>query len=251
MSAPPEFLRAQTTHARRGATAHAFRHGVDYVLIDPEDGAPGPWFFSRNRLNLASVHDRTHGGPRGAGRGALWAREVLGAAGAPTGMSLRLLAQPQFLGFWFNPVSFWLAFRQSDLVAVIAEVSNTFGERHCYLCAHPDFGPIRPRDRLTAAKVFHVSPFQDVSGGYEFSFDVTPSRIAIHILLSDGDEGLIATLSGRRAPLTNRALIASALRRPFGPLRTLALIYWHAFRLKAKGVAYRRKPLPPKQEVSR
>lgn len=251
MNPPPEFLRAETTHARRGATRHAFRHTVDYVLIDPEHGARGPWLFSRNRMNLASVLDRSHGGPRGEGRGAIWAREGLAAAGAPEGLSLRLLTQPRFLGFWFNPVSFWLAFAGDDLVAVIAEVSNTFGERHSYLCANPGFAPIRPQDRLTADKVFHVSPFQDLSGRYEFAFDIAPDRIAIRILLRDGAGGVVATLTGRREALTNRALLGSALRRPFGPLRVVALIYWHALRLKAKGVVYRSKPLPPEQEVSR
>lgn len=251
MSFAPQLLRAETTHARRGAASHAFQHGVDYVMIDPESTARTPALFSRNRLNLTSVHDRTHGGPRGQGRGAAWAREVLAEAGAPKGLALRLLAQPRFLGYWFNPVSFWLALDGDDLVAVIAEVSNTFGERHSYLCAHPGFTPIGPQDRLTAAKIFHVSPFQDVSGGYEFSFDLKTDRIAFRILLRDGEAGLVATLAGPRAPLTNRAILASAIRRPFGPLRVLALIYWHALRLKAKGIAYRSKPLPPEHEVSR
>lgn len=251
MSFAPEILRAETTHARRGATRHAFRHAVDYVLIDPDSDACGPRLFSRNRFNLVSVLDRHHGGPRGAGRGADWAREVLAAAHAPADLSLRLLTQPRFLGFWFNPVSFWLAWSGDDLVAVIAEVSNTFGERHSYLCANEGFAPIRPDDRLTAAKIFHVSPFQDLSGGYDFAFSIAPDRIAIRIVLRDGDEGVVATLAGARAPMTDRALLASALRRPFGPLRTLALIYWHALRLKSKGVAYRPKPLAPEHEVSR
>ncbi len=251
MSFAPEILRAETAHARRGGTAHAFRHTVDYVLIDPESRDRTPALFSRNRINLASVEDRTHGGPRGEGRGAAWARDVLAEAGAPEGLSLRLLAQPRFFGFWFNPVSFWLALKDDTLVAVIAEVSNTFGERHSYLCAQPGFTPITAQDRLAAAKIFHVSPFQDVSGGYEFAFDLKPDSIAIRILLRDGEKGLVATLAGPRAPLTNRAILASSLRRPLGPVRVLALIYWHALRLKAKGIAYRPKPHPPKQEVSR
>ncbi|MFC2967601.1 DUF1365 domain-containing protein [Acidimangrovimonas pyrenivorans] len=252
MNVRPEILRAETTHARRGATRHGFRHRVDYLLLDPE-AAPGGdlLLFSRNRVNLASVDDRLHGGPRGAGRGAAWARQVLAGAGAPRGLALRLLTQPRFLGLWFTPVSFWLAFDGGALVAVIAEVNNTFGERHSYLCAHPGFAPITARDRLQARKVFHVSPFQDLAGAYSFTFEVTPALIAITITLRDGSEGVVATLSGRRAPLTDHALLAAALRRPFGPLRTLALIYWHALRLKAKGVAYRPKPIPPEQEVSR
>lgn len=247
----PEHVAGVTTHARRGAVSHAFRHRVDYVLIDP-DAAAGPLLFSRNRLNLASVHDRTHGGPRGQGRGAAWAREVLAEAGAPAGLALRLLAQPRIFGFWFNPVSFWLAFRDDGtLAAVIAEVSNTFGQRHSYLCALPGFAPITPEARIEARKLFHVSPFQDVTGGYRFTFDIRPERIAIRILLADGAEGVVATLAGRRAPLTNRALLGAALARPLGPLRVLALIYWHALRLKLKGAAYRPVPTPPQQEVSR
>ncbi|MCB1493975.1 MAG: DUF1365 domain-containing protein [Rhodobiaceae bacterium] len=250
MSAWPEIVRAETTHARRGAIRHSFRYRVDFVLIDP-DMQCGPVLFSRNAMNLASVADRNHGGPRGSGAGADWARGVLFEAGAPQGVSLRLLAQPRLLGFWFNPVSFWLAFDADDLIAVIAEVSNTFGDRHSYLCAHPDFSRIGPKDRLIARKIFHVSPFQDVSGDYEFAFNVTPDRIVIRIAFNDGENGLIATLSGRRAPMTNRALVGAAFVRPFGPLRTLALIYWNALRLHAKGATYRARPLPPEQEVSR
>lgn len=250
MSVWPEHIAGETAHARRGAVKHAFRYGVDFVLIDPESRA-GPALFSRNRLNIATVDDRRHGGPRGEGRGADWAREVLTAAGAPAGLTLRLLTQPTFLGIWFNPVSFWLAFRGPDLIAVIAEVSNTFGDRHSYLCANPGFAPIRPKDRITAQKIFHVSPFQDVSGGYSFAFDITDRRIAIRIALTDGEEGVIATLSGTRAPLTNRAILGAALRRPLGPIRTLALIYWNALRLKLKGIPYRARPLPPEEEVSR
>ncbi|MDE3239355.1 MAG: DUF1365 domain-containing protein [Paracoccaceae bacterium] len=245
----PEYLRGETMHARRGAVKHAFRYGVDFVLIDPDETA-GPLLFSRNRMNLASVLDRNHGGLRGQGRGAAWAREALAHAGAPHGLSLRLLTQPRFLGFWFNPVSFWLAFKGDALVAVIAEVNNTFGDRHSYLCARDGFAPIRPEDRLAARKCFHVSPFQDISGGYVFTFDIRENRIAIRILLDDGPEGLVATLTGTRMPLTNTRLLGAALRRPFGPLRTLALIYWHALRLKLKGVAYRPRPLPPQQEIS-
>ncbi|WP_233192660.1 DUF1365 domain-containing protein [Acidimangrovimonas sediminis] len=254
----PEHLRGVTTHVRRGAIGHSFRYNVDYVLIDP-DSRRGPALFSRNRTNLASVHDRTHGGPRGAGRGADWARDVFARAGLAPGYRLRLLTQPRLLGFWFNPVSFWLAFAEmpdapqapAALLAVIAEVSNTFGQRHSYLCARPGFPPITPADEIAAKKVFHVSPFQDLSGGYRFRFAVTPDRIAIRIHLGNGDEGVIATLSGPRRPLTNACLVGAALRRPFGPLRTLALIYWQALRLKLKGAAYRPVPPAPTREVTR
>lgn len=241
---------ASVTHARRGGIRHAFRYRVDYLLLSPER-MRGPRLLSHNHFNLAALHDSDHGGPRGQGRGADWAWRQFQNAGLvrESGMSLALLTQPRLLGHWFTPVSFWLLLRGDTLLAAIAEVNNTFGQRHSYLCHKPGFAPIA-RDRIDAAKVFHVSPFQDVSGGYRFGFDIAADRIVIGIRQIDGAEGLEAAMTGPLRPLTNRALMGAALRRPGGGLRVLALIYWNALRLKLKGAAYRRLPPPPDQEIS-
>lgn len=251
-------LRAEVMHRRRGRIDHGFRLGVDYLLLAPETVREGA-LFSRNRFNLLSLHDRDHGGPRGAGQGAQWARRVLAKAGlaeaglaAPgAGLTLALLTQPRFLGYWFTPVSFWLAYRGSDLVAVIAEVNNTFGQRHSYLLqASTDFTPITPSVTLGARKIFHVSPFQDVAGDYRFRFDIDAERVEIGIRQIDGAEGQLAGLRGGLLPLRSRTILVSALRRPGGSLRVLALIYWNALLLKLKGARYRARPEAPDHEVS-
>ena len=244
----PEHLQSQTTHARRGGIRHAFRYTVDFVLIDPE-ATTGPSLFARNRAGLYSVQDRHHGGPPKQGRGVAWAREVLAERGL-TDARILLLTQPAFMGRVFNPVSFWLAFRGEDLVTVISEVTNTFGDRHSYVSAHPGFAPIRATDELQAVKAMHVSPFQDIAGGYRFRFRVTPERIAIRIGHESGPEGVVATLTGTRRPMTNAGLLAAAIRRPLGSARTWILIHWHALRLKLKGAIYRPRPDAPLDEVS-
>ncbi|MGB8624475.1 MAG: DUF1365 domain-containing protein [Paracoccaceae bacterium] len=249
MSRTLEHIAGHTYHARKGGVANAFRYKVDYLLIDPEV-RHGPALFSRNRLNLASVHDRNHGGAPGKGRGVAWAREVLAAHGLEDGCEILLLTQPRFLGYIFNPVSFWMAMQGGALRAVIAEVNNTFGDRHSYICHLPGFAPIGPGDRITARKVFHVSPFQEVAGDYAFSFDITPESVMIRILLRNAGEGLIATLEGPRAPLTNRSILTAALRRPFGAFRTIALIHWQAVKLKLKGARYRTRPAPPAEDIT-
>lgn len=247
----PEHVRGLTTHTRRGAIKHRFRYGVDFVLIDAEAQCSGPFLFSRNRFNLASVHDCDHGGAPKAGRGAAWARTVLSAAGlASPHVALMLLTQPRFLGYVFNPVSFWLAMDGDALVAVIAEVSTPFGDRHSYLCHQPDFARITSDKRITKPKSLHVSPFQDVAGGYEFAFDIRANQISIGILHRHGDEGVVATLSGPRTPMTNAGLLRAGLLRPFGALRTIGLIYWQALRLRSKGARYRHRPKPPETEVT-
>ena len=246
----PDHVKGITTHARRGAIQNAFRYGVDFVLIDPDSHA-GPSLFGRNTPGLVSVQDRAHGGPLRQGRGAKWARDAFAAAGLPDGTyDLRLLTQPGFLGHVFNPVSFWLALRHDRLIAVISEVSTPFGDRHSYLTHLPDFAPIGPGDTTTASKRLHVSPFQDVAGQYSFSFLVTRDQIAIRIFYENNNEGVIATLSGRRSPLSNTGILMAALRRPLGTMRTVFLIHWQAAKLKLKGAIWRPRPTPPAEEIS-
>jgi DUF1365 family protein len=134
---------------------------------------------------------------------------------------------------------------------VIAEVSNTFGDRHSYLCHRDDLAPITREDLLVAQKIFHVSPFQPVEGGYQFRFDIRADRIGIWIDYTAGQGGLVATLTGPRRPLTSAAILWAALRRPFGARRVLALIHWQALKLWWKGAGYRPHPKPPADEVTR
>ncbi len=254
MSARVDHIEGHTWHGRKGAVKNAFRYSIDYVCLDAEAQVAGPRLFTRNGRNLLSLRDRDHGGPPHQGQGAPWARAVLDEYQIRADGRLELLAQPRVLGHVFNPVSFWLAHdAQGALVAVIAEVTNTFGDRHSYLAARPDGGAIRPTDRLAAQKIFHVSPFQPISGGYVFRFDIRPERIGIWIDFDTdgGENGVIATLTGHRKPMTNLSALRALVRRPFGSRRVLALIHWQALKLWWKGARYRARPEPPTSEVSR
>lgn len=247
-----EHVPGQTWHRRQGALRHDFRHGVDYILIDPEAPVRGLRLFSRNRANLLSLRDGDHGGAPGQGRGAAWLRDVLAQQGLEAPHRLLLLTQPRVLGHVFNPVSFWLCHDAAGaLRVVVAEVSNTFGERHAYLCHRDDLGPIGRRDRIMARKVFHVSPFQPLAGDYAFRFDIRPDRLSILIDYRAGAEGVLAMLAGPRRPLTDAAILRAFIRRPFGSRRVLALIYWQALILRLRGAVWRSRPAPPDTGVSR
>jgi len=247
-------LTGSTYHARRGELRNAFRYDVDYVLCRVH---PAPWrggkLMGRKRPAFAVVRDADHG--RGGADMAAWALEQARALGAPESAlhTVWLLTQPRTLGFLFNPVSFWF-FQDANGAtrAVLAEVNNTFGDRHSYLCFLPDFTPIGPDDAITAQKVFHVSPFQEVEGTYRFTFDLKDDAVDIHIdHRREGGHGVIATLAGPLVPVTTRRVLGVILRRPLGALRVFALIHWQAIKLKLKGAPYRVRPLPPKEEVSR
>ncbi len=243
-------IRAETFHGRKGPVRNDFRYTVDYLLLDPEK-VEGPALFSRNRANLMALHDADHGGQPGQGRGAFWAREVLACHGLAADRLL-LLAQPRLLGHVFNPVSFWLSYDHlGHLRAVIAEVSNTYGDRHSYLCHREDRAPITREDTITAQKIFHVSPFQPVDGTYAFRFDIRQDRIGVWIDYTTQGGGLFTNLIGPRRRLTNAGVLASAFRRPFGSRRVLALIHWQALKLWLKKVRFHNRPSPPSEDISR
>jgi hypothetical protein len=246
-----DHIAGETYHGRRGATKNAFRYSIDYVLLDAETAPDAPALFTRNGSNLMSLQDADHGGPPKQGRGAAWVRDVLTAHAIAQPDRIMLLAQPRMLGHVFNPVSFWLCYQGDALTTIIAEVSNTFGDRHSYLCRHEDGRAITKADTLAAQKVMHVSPFQPVEGGYVFRFDIQPDSVGIWIDYSRGNGGLIATLTGARRPISNGSIIRAALRRPFGSRRVLALIHWQAVKLWWKGATFRSQPAPPRDEVSR
>jgi len=252
VSARIDHIVGQTYHGRKGKVANAFRYSIDYVLLDAEAEVATPRLFGRNAAGLASLHDSDHGGAPGQGRGAAWVRAVLERYQITGITRIELLAQPRVLGHVFNPVSFWLC-RRADgaLVAVISEVTNTYGDRHSYLCHHPDLAPITPSDQLHATKIMYVSPFQPVEGDYTFRFDINETRVGIWIDYGRATGGLIATLTGKRAPLANAGILRSMLRRPFGSRRVLALIHWQALKLWIKGAVFRTRPVPPVDEVSK
>ena len=244
-----EHIQASTHHSRRGSLKNAFSYGVDYVLSDLKND--GISLLSLNRFNLWSIWDYRHGGPRDHGHGVAWFKQELHTRGFNLDrVQLVLLTQPSFLWFHFNPVSFWIAMRDGRPAAVIAEVNNTFGHRHCYFCAHSDFSPIDKSHTITAEKMMHVSPFQKVEGQYLFNFDISDTDISIRIDYRNGEHGVLATLAGKRKPASNRSLLRSAFKRPFGSLRVVALIHFQAVILYLKRAPFTKAPAPPKQPIS-
>jgi DUF1365 family protein len=248
-----DHIQGRTFHGRHGSIENKFSYGVDYVLSDLETDKT-PLLFSYNRQNLTAVFDVDHGGKRDAGTGKAWVSQTLTDNGFESLLDgkILLLAQPRVFNYVFNPVSFWLVYdTKMKLRLVIAEVNNTFGDRHNYLCHNDDLSEITADQRLKARKVFHVSPFQKISGEYEFRFDISDKSVGIWIDFRNGNKGVLATFTGQRRPLTNISILSAAVRRPFGSVRVLGLIYWQALKLKIKGATYNKRPAPPNEEVSR
>ena len=251
-------------HARLRPRPHRFAYPTYFLLLPMRSLAQTPCeALHRNRFGPLSFFDADHGD--GRSDALAWLEELLAAEGVlDADGEVWLQAYPRVLGYVFKPVSFWYAHRSDgSLAAVVAEVNNTFGERHCYLLHGPELGWGR---ELTAAKVFHVSPFCATAGHYRFRFLRTdhPAGAAerahpeatgrlIARIDHDDDQGplLQTSVSGHLEPLT----AASARRAFFGmPLMTLAVIariHWQALQLWLKRVPFFGKPAAPSAFVSR
>jgi hypothetical protein len=249
-----EIVKAQVFHARTRPRRNAFRYGVCYLRLPLSEFVRGRkgMFFSVERFNLFSLFARDYGDGKTAP--AQWIAGVLAHWGmTEADGEIVLLTLPRVLGYAFNPVSFWLCHdRSGKLRAVLAEVRNTFGEHHSYLCFHDDHRPIETEDWLKAEKIFHVSPFLAVNGHYRFRFACEKNRVAIWINHYDS-EGLMLTTSliGDARPLRPAGLIASFLRYPLVTLKVVALIHYQAVKIFLKGIRHYAKPKPPVADVSR
>jgi hypothetical protein len=238
-------LEARITHARFSPKPYALSHRLTYLHVPLADlGRLKRRFLGRNGWGLFSLNDRDYG-DRGSDL-SVWVRSAFDSVGAPMPEGgITLLTLPRVLGFGFNPVSFWLCHdTRGALRAVLAEVNNTFGERHCYLCRKSDGSVVTAGDEVASEKVFHVSPFLPTDGVYRFRFVEKPDRIAIRIDLYREDRRVLsATIAGELSALTSAALLRSFLRHPFPTLQVVLLIHYHAVRLYMRGLNMVTTPL--------
>lgn len=245
-------ISAKIFHARLRPRRNSFRYGATYLAISVNDFTPQrQGFFSIDRRNMFGLRTRDYGD---GGSPARWIAGILCQWNVPQADGdVVLMTMPRVLGYAFNPVNFWLC-RDSagDLRAVLAEVNNTFSERHCYLCFHEDRRAIGPLDVLTARKVFHVSPFIETKGDYSFRFSLAKGQIAIRIDLSDSEGPLLQTsVVGEVAPLTTMALLRALAANPLMPLKVIGLIHYQALKLFLKRIRHVRKPDAPHVLISR
>ncbi len=215
--------------------------------------------LSLDRFNLVSLYRRDFG-PRDGSDLERWMRDILESHGLGQAADgdIVLHGHPRLLGYVFNPVSFWFCHdRAGALRAVLADVSNTFGEHHHYLVAHEDARPIAPTDWLEARKLFHVSPFLPVEGFYRFRFRLDSRRMRADIHYHDAPEGqglgpmLVTYVDSRRRPLGSLSLLSALLRHPLASLSVVALIHYQAAKIWFKKARFYRKPEPPSRTLSR
>jgi uncharacterized protein len=252
----------QVRHTRLRPARNRFSYPTYFLMLPMRSLRAAPsTALPRNRFGLISFFDADHGD--GRADSLAWLDSVLAAEGiADATGEVWLHCYPRVLGLTFKPVSFWYCHRaDGTLAAVVVEVNNTFGERHCYLLAEPGLAYGREQ---RASKAFHVSPFCDVAGSYRFRFmhsGLHPAatslrtetmRTVARIDHHDAQGLLIQTsVSGVLRPVTPASLRAAFFGMPLMTLGVIARIHWQAVRLWLKQVPFVRKPRAPQSFVTR
>lgn len=237
-----KLLRATVGHKRLNPKENSFAYAVYYVAHAIEQTPPHIPLFSFNRFNVFSVYQKDHGARTNDTTWRTWlttlcAQEHITVAQDDT---VTLISHPRLFGYAFNPISFWLIReKNTHLKAILCEVTNTFGNYHHYVLAHPDAREILPTDIFHAKKDLYVSPFTTVSPGrYTFSFTVTESDFKAVIDYFENDTHILNTyMGGTLVPLSTMRIVQSVLSYPLMTLLVVARIHYQAIRLWLKGVA--------------
>jgi len=229
------------THVRTGAAGRAFSYGSYLWLTDLDDLPRVP--LALRPISAFEVRD--HLGDPAAPSIRANVDNYLRRNGVDLGGGrVLMLASARVLGHVFNPLTvFWCYDAQGTLAAVLAEVHNTYAQRHVYL--------LRPdrRGRSAAAKAFYVSPFLPVAGEYRLWLPEPGESLRLGVTLRiDGGTAFVAGVRGRRRPFTPWRLLGYSARYPWASLRVTLLIRWQAIRLLARGARLTPRPAHRPQE---
>ena len=163
----------------------------------------------------------------------------------PDGGAIHMLTSARVFGYVFNPLTLFWCYRTSgELECVVAEVHNTYGERHCYLLQTDAAG------RASVPKAFYVSPFNEVDGQYRMKLPAPGERLGVSIVLErEGHRPFVASMDGVRRPATVWNILAAAVAVPAAPLLVSALIRVQGITLWARRLPVVARPHHPSQEA--
>jgi len=239
------------SHRRRDDPGHGFRYRVFLTLLDlhelPDLGRELS-LFGHNHRRPVSFRDDDHLAASGRGVRADLVETVESAGHEMPDGRVELLTSCRILGYVFNPISVFYCYDPDDrLTLAVAEVNNTYGDRHSYVL------PVASATfEWRTKKLMHVSPFlQPDAGTYRWELPPPGDGVSLGVDLTRDEETVLAArLSLARRPLTDRALAWALLRYPFMTVQVIGAIHFEALRLWRKGARFWERP-PYDPEVAR
>lgn len=240
----PVLYVGSTRHERSEPLLHRFSYPLFQFALEVSTiaSAACPPLFAYNRKGLFSIHDSDylHEGTESIQSKVATLFKERGIDSSL--LEVTLLTMPRFLGYVFNPVSFYLIRKPGqELTHLIAEVHNTFGDKHVYLLTSTPEG-ILPQT-FVFPKEFYVSPFFDVSGEYNIEVRKFGEAVDLEVSLQKGGTRVFrADFRGTAKPLTRGTLFKLLVQFPLTALLTMTRIHLQALKLYLRGLRPVRKP---------
>ncbi len=239
-------------HKRFKPKKHFFKYKVFSLFLDLSELKElnnNLNFFSLNKFNLISFYEKDHGERDGSSL-LDWVKNNLRSNSISTdNIKVKLLCYPRILGYVFNPLSIFFVYdNDENLISILYEVKNTFGEQHTYVFK------IDGENKLiqnNCSKKFHVSPFIEMDCNYFFKILNPGDKLSVIIDQYD-QEGkiLFASQDGIRSDLTNKNLMNSYLKHPLMTFKIISAIHFEAFKLWVKGIKFVKKKLKIKNNIT-
>ena len=239
-------------HKRFKPKKHFFKYKVFSLFLDLSELKElnnNINFFSLNKFNLISFYEKDHGERDGSSLHD-WVKNNLRSNSISTdNIKVKLLCYTRILGDVFNPLSIFFVYdNYENLISILYEVKNTFGEQHTYVFK------IEGENKLiqnNCSKKFHVSPFIEMDCNYFFRILNPGDKLSVIIDQYD-QEGkiLFASQDGVRSDLTNKNLMNSYLKHPLMTFKIISAIHFEAFKLWIKGIKFVKKKLKIKNNIT-
>ena len=241
----------QVIHKRFKPKVHYFKYKVFSLLIDLSELEildRKVNFFSYNKFNLISFYEKDHGDRDGSSL-ISWVKKNLEKNNIQTKhIKIKILCYPRIFGFVFNPLSVFYVYNLEDqLISILYEVKNTFGEQHTYIFKTDDDNIIINN----CIKKFHVSPFIEMECHYYFRVLKPSDKISVIIDQKDKDGKLLyASQDGKAKEFSERNLLISYISHPLMTFKIIAAIHYEALKLWIKGIKLVKKNLKIKNNTS-
>ena len=238
-------------HKRFKPKIHFFKYKVFSLLLDLSDLNrldKDISFFSYNTFNLISFFDKDHGERDGSSLFE-WVKKSLVENNINSeNIKIKLLCYPRIFGYVFNPLSVFFVYdNQENLISILYEVKNTFGEQHTYIFKVENNNLLQHN----CSKKFHVSPFIEMNCSYFFKILKPAEKISVIIdQYQLDDKILFASQDGRRVDFNSKELLKSYIKHPLMTFKVISAIHFEAFKLWAKGIRFVKKKFKIKNNIT-
>ena len=238
-------------HKRFKPKIHFFKYNVFSLLIDLSDLNylnKKISFFSYNSFNLISFFDKDHGDRDGSSLIDWVKKNLIENNINSENIKIKLLCYPRIFGYVFNPLSVFFVYDYNEnLISVLYEVKNTFGEQHTYVFKAENNNLLQHN----CSKKFHVSPFIEMNCNYFFRILRPSEKISVVIDQYQFNEKILfASQDGKRVDFNSKELLKSYLKHPLMTFKIISAIHFEAFKLWIKGIKFIKKKFKIKNNLT-